>query len=232
MRKKLKLFVVFSCLLLTMCRRYEEEAPLLSLDGLSCRNYTAYFEHGLRSSEGLECYYACPNKTVIGPLDFQDDPARTYTEGDMDRRYCGIKPEFTPTLASTSPSATIVASPTLVASPTIEVSVTTGVTPTASAPLLTGTVTMCDTGTNLISFRLVAPTPNLAGKTLTARIADRDSSCSINPINPSLMTCTIPSGVTFPARIVLSVDTVVVNDFMYSGLGCAELTTPIATTSP
>jgi hypothetical protein len=232
MRKKMKLFVVISCFLLTMCRRYEEGAPLLTLDGLSCRNYTAYFEHGLRSSDGLECYYACPDKTVVGPLDFQDDPARTYTEGDMDRRYCGIKPEFTPTVASISPSATIVASPTLASSPTIEVSLPTEVTPTASAPLLTGKVTMCDMGTNLISFRLVEPVPNVAGKTLTVQIADQESSCSMNPTNPSLMTCTIPAGVTFPARVVVSVDTVVVNDFMYDGLGCAQLTTPIATTTP
>jgi hypothetical protein len=231
MRKKLKLFIVFSCLLLTMCRRYEEGAPLLTMEGLSCRNYTAYFEHGLSSSQGLECYYACPDKT-IGPLDFQVDPALYYTEGDMDRLYCGIEPQPTPTLASTSTSPTEVASPTLVSSAPIEISATAEMTLTAPASLLTGRVTMCDTGINLISFRVTEPPPDLTGKTLTAQIADQDSSCYINPTNPSLMTCTIPAGVIFPARVVVSVDGVVVNDFVYDGLGCAQITTPMSTTTP
>jgi hypothetical protein len=231
MRKKLKLFIVFSCLFLTMCRRYQEGPPLLTMDGLSCRNYTAYFEHGLSSSKGLECYYACPDKT-IGPLDFQIDPALNYTEGDMDRLYCGIEPQPTPTAASASPSPTAVVSPTLAISPTLEISASPEITSTASTPLLTGKVTMCDTGTNLISFRITEPPPDLTGKTLTAQIADQDSNCYVNPTNPSVMTCTIPAGVIFPAQVVLRVDGVVVNDFVYDGLGCVQITTPMPTTTP
>jgi hypothetical protein len=231
MRKKLKLFIVFSCLFLTMCRRYQEGPPLLTMDGLSCRNYTAYFEHGLSSSKGLECYYACPDKT-IGPLDFQIDPALNYTEGDMDRLYCGIEPQPTPTAASASPSPTVVVSPTLAVSPTLEISATAEIISTASTPLLTGKVTMCDTGTNLISFRITEPPPDLTGKTLTAQIADQDSSCYVNPTNPSVMTCTIPAGVIFPSQVVLRVDGVVVNDFVYDGLGCVQITTPMPTTTP
>lgn len=231
MRKKLKLFVVFSSLLLTMCRRYEAAPPLLTMDGLSCRNYTAYFEHGLSSSKGLECYYACPDKT-IGPLDFQIDPALLYTEGDMDRLYCGIGPQPTSTASSPSASPAPVESPTLVLTPTLEISVTAEITPTAPAPLLTGKVTMCDTGIHLISFRIIEPPPDLTGQTLTVQIADQESSCYINPTNPSLMTCTLPAGVTFPAPVVASVDGVVVNDFVYDGLGCAQITTPMPTTTP
>ena len=231
MRKKLMLFVVFSAFLLTMCRRYEQGAPLLTMDRLSCRNYTAYFEHGLSLSKGLECYYACPDKT-IGPLDFQLDPALSYTKGDMDRLYCGIDTLPTPTAPSTTTSPTPVASATLVSSPTIAISATTEITLTPAAPLLTGRVTMCDTGTRLISFRIIEPPPDLTGKTLTAQIADQESSCYVNPTNPSLMTCTIPVGVIFPARVVVSVDGVVVNDFEYDGLGCAQLTTPMPTTTP
>ena len=231
MRKKIKLFVVFLSLLLTMCRRYEEGVPLLTLEGLSCRNYTAYFEHGLSSSRGLECYYACPDKT-IGPLDFQIDPALNYTEGDMDRLYCGINPQPTPTASSPTASPTPAEPPTLVMTPTVEISVTPEITLSAPAPLLTGRVTMCDTGINLISFRIIEPPPDLTGKTLTVQIADQDNSCSINPTNPSLMTCTLPPGVTFPAQVVASVDGVVVNDFVYDGLGCTQITTPMPTTTP
>lgn len=231
MRKKLKLFIVFCCFLLTMCRKYDEGAPLLTMAGLSCRNYTAYFEHGLRTSKGLECYYACPDQT-IGPLDFPVDPALNYTKGDMDRLYCGIEAQPTPTVSTASASPTTVASPTLAPSPTPEVSATPETTLTSAAPLLTGKVTMCDTGASLISFRVIEPPPDLTGKRLTAQIAGQGSSCSINPTNPSLMTCTIPAGVTFPARVVVSVDGAVVNDFTYDGLGCAQISTPMPTTTP
>jgi hypothetical protein len=231
MRIKLKLFVLFFALFLTMCRRYEEGAPLLTIEGLSCRNYTAYFEHGQISSEGLECYYACPDKTV-GPLDFQLDPALSYTKGDMDRLYCGLEPQLTPTVPAASISPTPIASPTGVLSPTVIISSTPEITGTAPASLLTGKVTMCDTGTNLISFRVAQPAPDLTGKTLTAQIADQDSRCYINPTNLSVMTCTIPAGVVFPARVVVSVDGVLVNDFVYDGLGCTQITTPLPTTTP
>jgi hypothetical protein len=46
------------------------------------------------------------------------------------------------------------------------------------------------------------------------------------------LTCTLPPDMTFPASIVVSVDGAVVNDFVYDGLGCAEITTPVATTTP
>jgi hypothetical protein len=91
---------------------------------------------------------------------------------------------------------------------------------------------MCDIGGDLISFRIVQPPPDMTGKTQTAQIAEQDSSCYVNATNPSVMTCTLPPGVAFPARVVVSVDGAVANDFVYDGLGCALLTTPIATTTP
>ena len=150
----------------------------------------------------------------------------------MDRLYCGIDPQPTPTASSPNASPTPAEPPTLVMTPTVEISVTPEITLSAPAPLLTGRVTMCDTGINLISFRIIEPPPDLTGKTLTVQIADQDNSCSINPTNPSLMTCTLPTGVTFPAQVVASVDGIVVNDFVYDGLGCAQITTPMPTTTP
>lgn len=232
MRKKLKLFVVFASLLVTtMCRSYSDGVPISSIEGLSCRNYTAYFEEGLGISQGLECNYVCPDKTV-GPLDFNVDPSLLVTKGDLDRIYCGIEPQFTPTALSASASPTPVESPTLALSPTAQASATPEVATTAQSPLLTGSVTMCDTGVNLISFRIAQPPPDLTGKTLTAQIAEQESSCFVNPTNPSLMTCTIPAGVTFPAHVVVSVDGAVANDFVYDGLGCTQISTPVATTTP
>lgn len=91
---------------------------------------------------------------------------------------------------------------------------------------------MCDIGGNLISFRMVEPSPDLAGQTITAQIAAQESTCNVNPTNTSLMTCTLPADVTFPVRVVISLDGAVVNDFTYSGTGCIQLTTPVPTTTP
>ncbi|RPJ22865.1 MAG: hypothetical protein EHM33_22445, partial [Chloroflexi bacterium] len=203
MHKKINLVIVFSAFLLTMCRGYAE--PVSTLEGLSCRPYTAYLQDGLSTSKGLECHYTCPDGTVVGPFDAPADPSLSATEGDLDRQLCGIAP---PTFTPMEPTATT--SPTAVPSPTLEVTATGAILPTIEATLtaeipatgessvLTGRVTMCDTGVNLISFRIVQPLPDLTGKTLTVQIAEQESACYVNQTNPSLMTCTIPAGVTFP----------------------------------
>lgn len=226
MSRKIKLFstLAFSALLLTMCRTYEQSQPVpsTSIEGLSCRAYTG----------GLECYYECPNGTV-GPLDFEADPSLSASKGDLDRLYCGVTaPQFTPTDPSASMSPTPVESPTPAASATALASPTVEISPTPPPPVLSGRVTMCDTGINLISFRIVEPLPDLTGKTLTVEIADTETSCATNPTNPSLLTCTIPPLVTFPASVVARLDGAVVNDFTFDGIGCGELATPMPTTTP
>ena len=238
MPRKIKPFIVFSALLLTMCRFYAQDQRVSPIDRLSCQAYTDYFEQGLQVSRGLECFYTCPDATVAGPFDFQTDPSLSLSEGDLDRLYCGIVPQFTPTEPAASESPTPTVSPTSAASPTpavsatAEASATPQVAPTSETPLLTGQVTMCDTGINLISFRIAPPAPDLTGQTLTAQIADLDSVCAVNPTNPSLLTCTIPPAVTFPASVVVSLDGVVVSDFIYDGIGCDEISTPMPTTTP
>jgi hypothetical protein len=232
MPRKIKPFIVFCALLLTMCRFYAQDERVTPIDRLSCQTYTDYFEQGLGVSKGLECFYTCPDETVTGPLDFETDPSLSLSEGDLDRMYCGIAPQFTPTEPAASMSPTPAASPTLAAIPTIQASSTAEISPTSESPLLTGQVTMCDTGASLISFRIAQPPPDLTGQTLTAQIADLDSICAVNPTNPALLTCTIPPAVTFPATVVVSLDGAVVSDFIYDGLGCEQLTTPMPTTTP
>lgn len=239
MHRKIKLFFAFSALLLTMCKWYEN-VSVTPANGLSCKNYTDHRIFEWRGEEymyyireeGVTCSYSCPDGTVSQsdlPGKFSSSsPLYSASKEDLEARFCGIAPQPTPTQtpASTSPPPTASPSPTVQASPTVEIS------PTPQPPLLTGNVTMCDTGVNLISFRLVDPAPDLTGKTLTVQISDMESTCAINPVNPSLLTCTIPVGVTFPARIVVSVDGAVVNDFTHDGVGCVKLTTPFPSPTP
>jgi hypothetical protein len=237
MYRKIKLFLVFFALLLAGCKVYDQGGPVTSTNGLSCQSYTDYrffewrgeeYRYYIRE-EGAECSYMCPDGTVRQPEisgNFSaSSPLYSASKEDLDAQFCGIAPEPTPTeTPSSTPPPTL--SPTAQATPTIEIS------PTPPPPLLSERVTMCDIGINLISFRMVEPPPDLTDKTLAVEIADIETTCTVNPTNPSLLTCTIPPLVTFPAKVVVRLDGAVVNDFTFDGLGCAELSTPMPTTTP
>ena len=226
-----KLFLAFYALVLTMCRSYSQAVPVSSIDELSCRPYTDFSAQG--STRGVECTYTCPNGETAGPRDFDSDPSLSATKGDLDGLFCGIEPStFTPAATLVAPdTSTPAETPTLEVSATVAATATETISPTGS-PLFTGQVTMCDTGANLISFRMTDPVPDLTGKTLTVEIAGQGSVCSVNPVNTSLMTCTMPPGLTFPASVVVSLDGAVVNELTLDGTGCDEITTPVATTTP
>jgi hypothetical protein len=211
MRKKLIFFLAFSAFLLPMCGTAPERQLANPIAGLSCRAAGS-------SGQEMECFYSCPEGSV-GPISFDGDPSLSLAKGDFDRIYCNIGPEFT----STAPPA---ASPSPTSSPTLAASATAVVPVTAQDPLLSETASMCDLGGKLINFRLVQPTPDLTGKTLEVQIAEQESNCYVNPTNPSLLTCSLPNNISFPAHVVVSLDGAVVNDFLYSGIGCAILTTP------
>lgn len=255
MRGKLVFFLLFSVFLLSMCRRYDSGSHT-SANGVSCQGYTDYRFFEWRGEEydfyihenGSTCSYVCPDGTVkdsdvSGDLSFTS-PIYTASKTDLDARFCGIPVtglDATPTQALEAASPTSAPTPTQAASstpaatstpwdfPTVE-----QMTPTSQMQaVLTGKVTMCDLGSErLISFRTVQPAPALTGKTLTARIADQETTCAVNPTNPSLLTCALPSGVTFPAHVLVSVDGAIVNDFVFDGIGCAKLSTPLATFTP
>lgn len=237
MHRKRRLFLALSALLLTVCKTYDQGGPLTYANGLSCQNYADYrfFEwlgedyRFYIQERGADCTYICPDGTVWQsdiPGEASDSsPLYSASKADLDARFCGFAPQPTPTITPAStPTAT--ATPSSLPSPTLEIS------PTPPPPLLSERVTMCDIGINLISFRIVEPPPDLTGKTLTVQVSDKESTCTINPVNPSLLTCTIPDSVTFPARVVVRLDGTAVNDFIYDGLGCAEISTPMPTTTP
>ena len=211
MRKNLILFLIFSAFLVTMCGTAPARELANPITGLSCQG----------SGESMECYYTCPEGTV-GPLLFDGDPSLSLSKGDFNRLYCETAPEVTSTVppASASPSP----SPTI--PPTEDATATVVVPVTAQDPLLEENVSMCDLGGKLINFRLVVPAQGLTFVGLEVQIAEHESICYVNPSNPSLLTCTIPNDISFPAHVVVSLDDAVVNDFLYSGVGCSILTTP------
>ena len=238
MRRKLKLLLVLSAFLLSMCRSYDQNGTVASINGLSCQNYTDY--GFLKRSERAACFYVCPDGTVAQPdipENFSDSSSLYIaTKKELDSQFCGVAslPTATQQLASTSAPATPLVAASATESPieitaTAEASPTPAISPTALPPLLTGDVTMCDQTTDLISFRIVKPAPDLTDKVVTVQISEEETTCAVNPVNTSLLTCPLPSAVTFPATVVVSLDGAVVNDFSYDGIGCILVDTPIPT---
>jgi hypothetical protein len=230
MPKKISLLLVFSAFLITMCKAYDQSGPVVSPNGLSCQNYTDFgvFSGG----QGAECFYSCPDGTIRQPEisgNFSTESTQySASKGELDAQFCGMasQPTSTELPASTS-LPPIAATATLFLTPTLEASPTAEAFPTAQSPLLTSDVTMCDQTVDLISFRIVAPAPDLTGKVVTLQVSEQETTCAVNPVNTSLLTCTLPATVTFPARVLVSVDGAVVNDFNYDGIGCILVDTAI-----
>lgn len=233
MRGKTWLFLLFSSFLLTMCKSYANQ-PVTYTNGLSCQNYTDYrffewrgetYNFYLRE-DGADCTYACSDGTVEEfNVSGTDSPLYFSSKEDLEAQFCGVA-------ASPTPAATASPTPTPTSSPTRPASATATVSLATQTPLLSGTVSMCDLGGKLINFKIADSAPDFAEENLEVRISERESSCYVNPTNRSLLTCTIPVGVSFPATIVVRLNGAVVNEFVYTGLGCALLTTPTPAPKP
>ena len=231
---KTKFFLLLSAILLTMCKNYANE-PITYGNGLSCRNYVEYRlfaqdDNGSRpysTQEGADCTYVCRDESEH-QITISGSSSELYAASvdELEAQLCGFvvaptatpRPTLTPTSSPTprtKPSPT--SSPTQAATATVVV---------VADPVLDGTVSMCDLGGKLINFRMLTPPPDLTQSTLEVMMADKATSCYVNAVNPSLLTCSLPNDISFPARVVVRLDGVVVNDFTYSGVGCGILTTP------
>ncbi|HSL44740.1 MAG TPA: hypothetical protein VK897_14990 [Anaerolineales bacterium] len=249
MFKRIMLFASLLVLLLTsMCTFYDQSGAVISPNGLSCQTRTDF---GFLSGEqSAECYYQCPDGTVRQPeIDggfSEASPLYSASKDELDDQFCDeplptaiTQSPATPTApeaAATTDPATDV--PTEEVSPSATVETTTAATATVEVPaidqppLLRGDVSMCDVASNLINFRMVESAPDLSVNELEVEIADQNTNCSVNPVNTSLLTCTIPPGVLFPARVVVRLDDAVVNDFIFNGVGCAKIATPFPSLAP
>ena len=225
MPKKLTFIFVMASFLLTMCRNYSAE-PVVSANGLSCQNFVDV--NMLSRTPGAECFFVCVDGSVRQPeLKEEFLPSSSLynaSHAQVETEFCGDALQAVPTRTPAviggptavlpTPTATvIVASPTALPSPTV--------IPTLE-PLLTGEVSMCNQSSKLINLRIVSPTPDMKGKAITAKIGDFDTTCKVNDVNPSLLSCGLPAVVVFPVNVTVKVDDAIVNQFVYDGVGCSK----------
>ena len=230
MHRNIKLFAALSILLLSMCTLYDQSGAIVAPNGLSCQNRTDY--GSFQGQPSADCYYPCPDGTgrqvqIDGEFS-SSSPLYSASKEEVNQQFCENPdlPVLTQPPATASPTKAATNKPAATAIATTEVAVET------RQPLLRGDVTMCDVGVNLISFRMNEPVRDLVVEGLEVKIGDQSTSCSVNPTNPSLLTCAIPASVTFPARVLVHVNGAVANDFVYDGVGCAKIATAFPTTTP
>jgi hypothetical protein len=98
-------------------------------------------------------------------------------------------------------------------------------TPTQPSPILTGEVTYCNPASSTMNLRLDHSfVPSSFNHTVT--INGDPMTCKVNQSNSTLLTCSYPAPVVFPANIKVSINDIVVNDFMYDGAACVIPETP------
>lgn len=236
MPKKIYFLLAFSAFLVTMCKAYDQSGPVVAPNGLSCQNYSGAFS----SSQGAECFYSCPDGTIRQPElseNFSTESSLySASKGELDGQLCGMASAPTSTIApaiTNTPVATLVSIPSPTLTPAVDVSPTVeAATTITSSPLLTSNITMCDQTVDLISFRMEEASPDLTDKDLTVQISDQETTCEVNPVNTSLLTCDLPGSISFPARVLVTLDGAVVNDFNYDGVGCILVDTAIPNITP
>lgn len=235
MFRKLNLLAAISVLLMTtMCTFYDQGGAVISPNGLSCQTQTDY--EIFNQQQTAQCYYQCPDGTSRQPEipgEFSvSSPLYSASKEELDAQFCGELLRPTPTRPSATMSPTLAVAATDPPTETASPSSTAEIPAIEQPPLLAGDVTMCDVAISLINFRMIEPVPDLAGKDLEVRIAGQRTTCAVNAVNTSLLTCTIPPSVTFPAQVVVRLDNAVVNDFIFDGLGCAKISTAFPTATP
>lgn len=227
MSGKTSLFLLFFVCLLTMCTSSAPESITYE-NGLSCVSVRG---------EDVNCTYTCSDGSTQ-EVDISDPASSLITSSreDLEVEICGATPRPTATamesLLTVFPVSTNSAAPRVSRTPRGSPTGTVAAILPTGGSLLTGTVSMCDLGGKLINFRIAPPVQDLSGHALKLQIAERESTCYVNPTNRSLLTCLIPIGVSFPARVVVWLDGDLVNDFVYNGLGCAVITTPTPVPRP
>ncbi len=89
-------------------------------------------------------------------------------------------------------------------------------------PVLAGSVSTCDTGLGFINFPLADPLPDLTDKNLEVIINGYKVNCTIAGSRNQLLSCSLPTDMTFPLRVGTTVDSVQVDSFSFSGATCTN----------
>lgn len=203
MNRKLKLLFVFAAMLMLVCR-CQSGIPTLGntsnsytlADGspLACSLYNEWVDINTWT-EVYACYYTCPDGKKV-EIDYYPKASFPYHSVESLDFQTQINAQY----CGVNPPVT---------RPPISIS-----------PLLTGDVTDCNLNSNYINFRLAQSSQDITGKKLGVTMNGNPSSCSINPSNPTILTCDLSAQTLFPITVEVKLDEALVNNFLYDGSDC------------
>ena len=212
MKKYPRLILVFTAILVFMCRQSTtgtQPMGYIGGSGVSCKAFNEYGSMFTVTASGYTCPLTCQDGSIVEfdvPNDFPFNIS--YSKADLQSKYCAAGIVSTPT-------ATLEPAPTSTETP-----ISAAPVPPVAAPLLTGKVTTCDLESRYINFRLVEGAPVVSGDEVVLTMNGTPLKCSVPPSNKSVLSCLLPAGVQFPVQVSIAIGDSVANQFSYNGEEC------------
>lgn len=211
-KRSLRIFFAIAVLVL-MSLACEWAVPTPILPSVTCTK---------RGSESAECTYVCKKgggllRDSFTPPYGNGGFANVEKEEELEKLCAASFPNDYSQPVSAASEATEPPTEAPTESPTE--------TPTAApielpTPILTGDVTYCDAATRFINLRLVE---GFSAESFNHQLSmgGAPMTCSFNQSNSTLLTCSYPATVSFPASIkVESSNGSVANEFEFTGSNC------------
>lgn len=218
-KRNLILFLIFTTLVTVVCRCSMINSPL-TIAGHPCK-FTGDQDIQAGTFDGsAECKnpdgsnLTCP---------YTGQPVRFSSFRLFDEKTVMSETQFWARLGCYPLDAT--ATPTVTPPPTqtatsTETPLPAGVNQPVAAPLLTGNVTGCSLSDGYINFQLVKDAPPVNWSDVRVAMNGTQVNCSVPSNNSTVLSCALPSGVTFPVKVSVEVGGTVANEFNYDGAAC------------
>jgi hypothetical protein len=230
LRNRPFLVLAFAALMSMVCRCSSDTGTPVTLTfsngtSVQCTQYTDYPSW----SPNYDCKIPCPDGSTVKVAEFSSveinkaitEKGRANVQILKNLQAQSCPPAKTATKApTTKPPAT---KPPATKTPVGGRSAL-AITNMPILPLLTGNVSACDLNQGFINFNLVQPPPDIRAKTLRVKINDVEVRCAIPSTNPNVISCNLPQGLKRPASVVVFLDDIQVNNFVYSGSSCVQPT--------
>ncbi len=218
-KRNLILFLIFTTMVTVVCRCNMTNSPL-KIAGHACKftgdqdiqrgTFDGFAECKNPDGSNLTCPYTGQ------PVPFSNfrlaDQSTIMSETQFWARLGCYPPDATATpTASPQPTQTATATDTPIAAESIQ---------EVAAPLLTGDVTGCNLADGYINFQLVKDTPPVNWNDVLVTMNGAQVNCVVPVANASVLSCSLPVGVTLPVRVTVTIGDSLANEFSYGGAAC------------
>ncbi len=208
MKKYPRLILLFTAILVFMCRcNFPDDKKTIVYSDNTYDGCTGFTDIDLQSTadkSGYTCFLTCPDGSTVS-YDIFSTPVfgQKLQKGELQAKYCKAGAAATATVTATLTQTPVGPAPV-----------------GGTSPLLSGNVTACSLKDGYINFRLVDNAPAITGSELLVTINGVKVNCTVPPNNLTILSCTLPAGITFPTDVKVAIGDSVANQFSYNGDEC------------